>query len=373
MILWFIISVVLLVFYCLLILFYWYGYNRIPYSKELSQPAYKFSILIAARNEALNISKCLDAILQQNYPVNFYEVIVINDQSDDNTRAIVEDYMLKHNNVRLLNTASEQAEGKKMAVTMGFKYANHDYCILTDADCRVPNTWLMAFNSFLVNNQAQFIYAPVTFTGKSLFEKIQSLEFAGLVGIGAAAIQLKNPNMCSAANMLVKKSAFNAVNGYQGNLDIGSGDDEYLLHKIFKKYPNQVFFLKSYQAIVETGANATLKQLTDQRRRWVSKSTKYENRYITAVLVGAYLFNFSIAFNLIYGIFSHWFLWLGLIQLVIKALTEGAFLFFVTKLFNKQKLLWLLPLAEPLHIIYVLVIGIWANVKMYNWKGRDLK
>lgn len=372
MMLWFIISVILLAAYCLLILFYWYGYNRIPYSKELSPPGHTFSILIAARNEAANIGKCLDTILQQNYPKNYYEIIVINDKSEDNTAEIVTNYMHKHSNIRLLHTANEQIAGKKMAVTLGFKSATNDYCILTDADCSVPNTWLTAFNGFLVQNQTQFIYAPVTFTGKSLFEKIQSLEFAGLVGIGAAAIQLKNPNMCSAANMLVKKSAFSAVNGYEGNLEIGSGDDEYLLHKIFKKFPHQVYFLKSYQAIVQTGANATLKQLTDQRRRWVSKSTKYENRYITAVLVGAYLFNFSIALNLTYGIYNHWFLWLGVTQLVLKALTEGAFLFFVTKLFNKQKLLWLLPLAEPLHIVYVLVIGIWANINTYNWKGRDL-
>lgn len=370
---WFIICAVLLLLYCLLILFYWYGYNRIPYSKDWFEPKHSFSILVSARNEAENIAKCLDSILTQNYPTSLYEVIVINDRSEDETAAIVNAYVQKYSHVKLLHTTDKTYEGKKMAITYGFEQALYDYCILTDADCIVPNTWLIEYNSFLVTNPAQFIYAPVTFTGKTIFEKVQSLEFAGLVGIGASAIQLKNPNMCSAANMLVKKSAFDAVNGYQDNLDVSSGDDEFLLHKIFKKYPHQVYFLKSYKAIVKTGANVTLKQLTDQRRRWVSKSTKYENRYITAVLVGAYLFNFSIAFNLVYGIFNHWFLWMGLVQLALKTLTEGAFLFFVTKLFNKQKLLWLLPIAEPLHILYVLVIGIWANSNTYNWKGRNLK
>jgi len=73
----------------------------------------------------------------------------------------------------------------------------------------------------------------------------------------------------------LKKSIFE-VNGYADNMHVISGDDEFLMHKIFKKYPNQVQFLHQKEAIVLTGANGTLSQLTEQRKRWVSKSTKYE-------------------------------------------------------------------------------------------------
>jgi hypothetical protein len=211
------------------------------------------------------------------------------------------------------------------------------------------------------------VYAPVEFKAGNLFEKIQSMEFAGLVGIGGAAIRLKNPNMCSAANLLFEKSIFDEVEGYTGYDGIASGDDEFLMHKIFKRYPDGVHFLRNEKAIVYTSANTSLQQLADQRRRWVSKSTKYENRYITAILIAAYLFNLSVIVNLFVNTAF------GLWQLLAKTLTEGLFLYSVLRFFKRQNYLLFLPLAELFHILYVLIIGIWANMGTYTWKGRNVK
>jgi cellulose synthase/poly-beta-1,6-N-acetylglucosamine synthase-like glycosyltransferase len=211
------------------------------------------------------------------------------------------------------------------------------------------------------------IYAPVEFVANNVFQKIQAMEFAGLVGIGASAIRLKNPNMCSAANLVFEKSVFFEVGGYKGNDGIASGDDEFLLHKVFKYYPSQVVFLKDIEAIVHTSANASVKELTEQRRRWVSKSTKYENRYITAILVCAYFFNLSIV------LFTFIDIKMFAILLMCKMLSEGCLLFFVLKFFKKAHYLFLLPIAEFFHVIYVLVIGVMANIGTYNWKGRSLK
>jgi cellulose synthase/poly-beta-1,6-N-acetylglucosamine synthase-like glycosyltransferase len=256
---------------------------------------------------------------------------------------------------------------KKAAITTGISHASYEYIILTDADCEREQYWLRTINSFMVSSKAKFVYAPVLFKANTLFEKIQSLEFAGLVAIGGAAIELKNPNMCSAANLIFEKNVFNEVGGYYGNEEIATGDDEYLLHKVSKVYPNEVRFLKNREAIVTTSANQSLSALTDQRRRWVSKSAKYENRYITAILIAAYLFNASIVYHLIFN------LPIGLSLLSIKALTEGLFLYSVLSFFKRKQYILLLPLAEPFHILYVLIIGIWANLGTYNWKGRKVK
>jgi hypothetical protein len=211
------------------------------------------------------------------------------------------------------------------------------------------------------------VYAPVEFAAKNIFEKLQALEFAGLVGVGAAAMELKYPNMCSAANLIFEKKVFFEVNGYADNMHVISGDDEFLMHKIFKIYPNQVQFLHQKEAIVLTGANGTLSQLTEQRKRWVSKSTKYENRYITFILIMAYFYNISMVVNL----FIDWHL--AFHQIIFKTLIEGFFLVTILKLFGKTKLILLLPLAEIFHVLYVIIIGIWANFGTYNWKGRTHK
>jgi hypothetical protein len=178
--------------------------------------------------------------------------------------------------------------------------------------------------------------------------------------------------MCSAANLIFEKDAFLAVGGYKGNEHIASGDDEYLLHKIFKAYPHGISFLKDTRAIVKTSPNATVDELAQQRRRWVSKSTKYENRYITAILVGAYFYNISMPLNLILGFWNPSFWFILCIQFGLKMLAEGLMLGVVLKFFKETKLLLLLPLVQPFHIFYVIVIGIWANVQTYTWKEREL-
>ncbi|MBP9689988.1 MAG: glycosyltransferase [Bacteroidia bacterium] len=365
-------GVILLLFYVLLIGIYWIGWRLIkPFKNTTSNHLNKFSILIPARNEAEVITACIQSIINQNYNPNNYEIIIINDYSTDDTQMEVEGFIAKNKNyqIKLVNMVDDgkQRKLKKAAITAAIEQAINPYIVLTDADCTRKSNWLSTINNFIDANGSKLIYAPVEFKANNTFERMQSLEFAGLVGIGASAIQLKNPNMCSAANLIFEKDVFNEVGGYKGNDGIASGDDEFLLHKVFKRYPNKINFLKHIDAVVSTTANASIKQLTDQRKRWVSKSTKYENRYITAVMVGAYLFNFIVALLLIVN-FK-----MGLILLLIKAIVEGLFLFDVMRFFKRTTYLLLLPLAEPFHILYVLIIGIWGNIGTYNWKDRKLK
>ena len=365
------VSLILLAFYVLLIGIYWLGWLAIkPFGNKISSVNNKFSILVPARNEELVITHCLQSIINQNYDAACYEVIIINDYSTDDTAGVVSEFIKQNSNynIRLINMVDDgqQRKLKKAAITFAIEQSYHPYIILTDADCTRGKNWLATINNFIAENNSKLIYAPVEFKAENIFEKIQSLEFAGLVGIGASAIQLQNPNMCSAANLIFEKDVFNEIGGYKGNDGIASGDDEFLLHKVFKRYSDNIHFLKHIDAVVSTTANASIQQLADQRKRWVSKSTKYENRYITAVMVGAYLFNFMVALQLIIN------LKFGLILLLAKAAIEGLFLFDVMRFFKRQKYLLFLPLAEPFHILYVLIIGIWGNLGTYNWKDRKL-
>jgi cellulose synthase/poly-beta-1,6-N-acetylglucosamine synthase-like glycosyltransferase len=365
-------SALLTFFYVVLIVAYFISWEKIPYfTTNPSAIQLGYTIMVPARNEEYTIQKCLNDILAQQYTSSLFEIIVINDHSTDNTAKVVQSLIDSNpeHRIVLLNMEDdlEKRHLKKAAITYGISTARYDFIILTDADCERKPNWLTAINSFMQKSGSKMIYAPVLFKANTLFEKIQSLEFAGLVAIGGAAIELKNPNMCSASNLILNKKTFYEVGGYHGNENVATGDDEFLLHKFFKAYPDDVHFLKSRDAIVTTSANTSLRELTDQRRRWVSKSAKYENRYITAILVAAYLFNAGIVYHLIFNF------QFGLSILIIKALTEGIFLFSVLKFFKRKQYILFLPLAEPFHILYVLIIGIWANIGTYNWKGRQVR
>lgn len=368
---------VLVAGYSLLILAYFIGWLWI---KELTNADYTsaaqntFTILLAARNEEDVIEQALLSIANQNYPAELYEVIVLNDHSTDATAHIVNELIKQKNKTRFKLINGDQAgfRGKKEAIAYGVSIAKFQGIILTDADCTRGNDWLNAIDQFIQKNQSQMIYAPVCFTASNLFEDAQVLEFAGLVGIGAAAIALKNPNMCSAANLYFTKTAFIEVDGYKDKSHLASGDDEFLLHKVFKKYPQQVYFLKDKRAIVYTKPNRSLNQLAQQRRRWVSKSTHYDNRYITGILVAAYLMNFGVFFNLLAGIWFPALLYAGLVQVAVKMLVESVFLANVLNFFNLGRLVFLMPLVQPFHILYVIIIGVWANINTYTWKERNV-
>ncbi len=376
MITWYIVSYSLLAFYVILILIFWIGWILI---KQRTKPFQfenktKFTVLIPVRNEEELILENLNSLLSLDYPFDLFEILILNDHSTDRTGIITETF-IKNNPgfpLKLVDLSTYAfIKNKKDVITFGVNAAQTEWIVLTDGDCRRNSLWLKALNEFIVESDCKMIYAPVEFSSNGVFEHIQALEFSGLVGIGGAAIKLKKPNMCSAANLAFKKAVFVEMGGYDDNNHIASGDDEYLLHKVFKMYPNDVFFLKDLRALVSTSPNVSVEQLANQRRRWVSKSTHYKNRYITAILAGAYFFNLSILLNFIIGIFKQDFLVLGLIQIVVKALIEGLFLFDVLRFFKRSYLILFLLIAEPFHIFYVLIIGVWANLAGYNWKGRN--
>ena len=221
MIYWTITSYFLTAFYCCLIAFFYVGLlaiilrtkrqNKLPVSSVQNS----FSIVISARNEADFIGQCLQSIIDQNYDFEKFEIIVINDHSTDDTLTIINQFKIQNlipihrDKISIIDLADfEKINNKKQAITKGIELAKFDYIILTDADCTRGNNWLKTINQFINISHAKMVYAPVEFAAKNIFEKLQALEFAGLVGVGAAAMELKYPNMCSAANLVFEKKVF---------------------------------------------------------------------------------------------------------------------------------------------------------------------
>jgi cellulose synthase/poly-beta-1,6-N-acetylglucosamine synthase-like glycosyltransferase len=146
-----------------------------------------------------------------------------------------------------------------------------------------------------------------------------------------------------------------------------------LMHKIYKQFPDKVLFLKSPDAIVITKPMETLKEFFDQRIRWASKADKYTDKKITAVLIMVYLFNGWILIlglaSFFYNSIFYWFIGL----LFAKTIIELLFLYPVAKFFNKEKLLWWFPIAQPFHILYTIIAGWLGRFGTYKWKERKVK
>ncbi len=94
-------------------------------------------------------------------------------------------------------------------------------------------------------------------TSEHYYQYFNQLDFLTLQGITAASVYKRFHSMCNGANLAYERSAFYEVNGFNNIDNIASGDDMLLMHKIFKQYPDKVFYLKNRHAIVTTEPSYT--------------------------------------------------------------------------------------------------------------------
>jgi cellulose synthase/poly-beta-1,6-N-acetylglucosamine synthase-like glycosyltransferase len=382
------ITLFLLVPYVVLILYFrksWLGINEFIHARNFIENELPFvSVIIVARNEEKNIGDCIQSIMDQGYPRNKFEIIVTDDHSTDKTVSIVQAFQKE--NIRVLRLADFLEDSvlnsyKKKSIETALQFAKGEIIVTTDADCVAPRKWIETLVDFYKEKNAVFVALLVAFKNpspkdpflKKFFKIFQTLDFMALQGITGASVHKKFLNMCNGANLAYQKKAFYEVNGFQGIDQIASGDDMLLMHKIQQKYPERIFFLKSKDIIVETKPAETIKEFMNQRIRWASKTNKYTDKKIIAVLMLVYLLN---AWIFILGISSFFFqkaFYLFIISIVIKIISELFFLYPVARFFNKQKLLWWFIPAQPFHILYTLVAGWLGLFGSYQWKGRKVK
>ena len=341
-------------------------------------PQTKFSIVIPARNEAANIENCIAGILAQNYPSHLFELIVIDDFSEDETANIVGSIALQYNNVRLLRlqdfTKDENIVAyKKRAIEIAIEQANHPWIVTTDADCSFTNNWLASYDAYIQEHNCVMVAAPVSYKNTGSFMSVfQVLDFISLQGITAAAVGSGSHTLCNGANLCYSKEAFESVGKFSGIDHLPSGDDMLLMHKMKKSYPEKIGYLYAQDAVVTTAPSATLDLFIQQRIRWSSKALGYQDKIIFWILLLVYLVNFSLLVylpvNLIEtGNINNWLVFIG-----CKTLVELPFMYAAAKFFKQQKLLWWFLFMQPFHILYTVVAGWFGTFGSYKWKGRTV-
>jgi cellulose synthase/poly-beta-1,6-N-acetylglucosamine synthase-like glycosyltransferase len=354
-------------------------------------PPTRISVIVPARNEEPFIGACLTALAKQTYPADWFEVIVVDDHSTDRTAAIVQEFAAAAPSlsappvtaapihIKCIRLAEQPDSGtrtahKKWAIETGIKAASGDLIVATDADCRAHPDWLSTIAAFYEATGAKFIAAPVRIAGgpSSFLAVFQTLDFITLQGITAAAVHKRFHSMCNGANLAYEKKAFYEADGFKGIDAIPSGDDMLLMHKIYRLYPQQVFFLKHRHAIVTTSPETRWKGFFNQRIRWASKADRYDDKRIFWVLLLVYSINFLFAALLVAAFWNSWWLWLLLLLLAVKTVVEYPFVRSVAAFFEQQRLMVYFAALQPFHIGYTIVVGWLGKFGSYYWKDRKI-
>ncbi|MEM9024814.1 MAG: glycosyltransferase, partial [Bacteroidota bacterium] len=306
------------------------GWMRLRSSRSKTRPnapEISVSIIIPARNEARNITNCLEDMLGQDYPDPLLEVMVIDDRSTDNTAALVDAFQAEHPTMNLTLLAADRhttAAPKKAALQQGIAKASGTLIVTTDADCRFPPTWVRSLAQTVHDHGATVVLGPVLIHGPSLSGALQTLESLSLIAVTAGAAGCGQAVMANGANLAYARQAFQEVDGFQGIDHLATGDDVLLLHK-FKRHQRQsIRFDTSPGALVQTSPAIGWRAFLQQRLRWASKAKAYRDPFtlLTMTVVGA--FNLALAIGSVLALLEPTLVQPLLVSWAVKAVVDLA-------------------------------------------------
>ncbi|MFY0603096.1 MAG: glycosyltransferase [Flavobacteriaceae bacterium] len=372
---------IVLFIYCLCMLWLLIGFDKVS-TFNFSNTILKtpFTVIIPFRNEAKNLPLLLDSIKKLNYPKEYVEFIFVDDDSSDNSVRIIEDSFKKTDlnsvlpTIHIIKNKRVSNSPKKDAIQTAIELATHEWIITTDADCMLPKNWLNSYNIFIQQNTAVMIAGPVKYQiNHTLLEKFQLAEFHTLQAATIGSFGIKKPMMCNGANLAYTKTAFYAVNGFEGNNTIASGDDVFLFEKMHQQYTNEVHFLKSVEALVTTFPAKSWKGFIEQRIRWASKATNYQLIHTKFVGVLVFLMNLVIVISSFLFLFGKLSLLVFIISFTIKILIDSFLLQKFNFFFEKEKRIKIdvvNGIVYPFLSVFIVLLTICTG---YTWKGRHFK
>jgi biofilm PGA synthesis N-glycosyltransferase PgaC len=362
-------SLTALVLYVLKIQRYKRNWERYP---ELSSATGKtstgISVIIAFRNEASNLEALLSSLKRQVYPEALYEIILVNDHSDDGSEVFVRNFCETSTNIILISNEGKIA-GKKSAVKTGISNASHELIVTTDADCTMDEYWLATIARFYEEKNPDMIIGLVDIISETgFFEKFQEVEFLSLIAAGAGAAAGRRPIYCNAACFAFKKSVYKSMDDPLKEA-VSSGDDTLFMHAVKKNRKRSILLLKSAKAIVVTHGLSSWAGYFNQRRRWISKSRHYNDpdTVFTALLV--LLVNLCIIVTVTVFIMGRNY-WLFPILYTGKTTADFLFLKSFLRFYGKklQVILFMeYSMIYPFYVVYFAATGLLYG---YTWKGR---
>ena len=360
---------VLSLFYLAIIAVFTYGWFTLKKNERFdSVGTEKASVVVAVRNEEKNILSLLDALWQQTRGPQFFEVILVDDHSEDNTVTLIHDFTVSHPDMKI-KLLHASGTGKKQAISQGIETATNKFIITTDGDCIPHKQWIAKITDYFGKHQPKIILGPVVYSNeKGLWQQLFSLDFISLVASGAGSAGTGLPFMGNAANMAFDKTVFNNRHLQEG---YSSGDDVFLIHAIKNKYGNRsIQFLKDTRALVSTKAPENLASFFNQRLRWASKAKGYRDFWSLTVSWIVLLFNLGMVLLFVSGFFWNWMWAVWILFMAMKTFVDFPLLSGYAQFTGKSKqMLYLWPM-ELIYPFYIVMAGIGSLFVKYRWKGR---
>lgn len=259
--------------------YYLYFYLSVYLLKPQARTTTKqpVSIIICARNEAENLRNFLPAVLEQDYPD--FEVIVVNDCSEDNSYDILGKFMTEYPNLRIstVNKDPKFTHNKKFAQFIGIKAAKNDILLFTDADCQPESDkWIEGMTSHFTDKTSFVLGYGGYLNEKGFLNKFIRYDSATIamqyLGMAIRGI----PYMGVGRNLAYRRSVFFDNKGYGAHNHIISGDDDLFVNTNASKRNTSVEFRKGTHT--RSIPSSDLKEWILQKKRHLTTAPYYKFR-----------------------------------------------------------------------------------------------
>ncbi len=370
---------IIICLYVFLVIFILEKWKAIPSYVDTSVVGSKklpsFSFIIPVRNEEENITSCLNSIIKnKNIARVEFEIIVIDDYSEDETVSLIKSMCLEK--VKLIHlkdyiqTKDRINAYKKVALKHALAEAQNEYIIQLDGDVVIPSSYLETLFTVINNTDADFIAGPVLFNNSdTIITSFQQLDFIGMMGVTGAGIQSRSWYMANGANMIYKKELVQFNDSKQA-----SGDDIYTINKLSENKNTKILFLKNPNIIVHTKAQTNIRDLYQQRIRWATKNKNTSSLKMLMMMIVPFVNAFFLLIHIpLTWFFSSTALSLFFLHLFIKITVD---LIYLSEIGNDLKYSFKIRdflSSFILHPLYLVIIGsLSLLIKNYIWKGRTV-
>lgn len=339
-------------------------FNRKRYTLQPLQQPY-ISILIAARNEEHTILRCLQAIAALDYPAEKIEVLIGDDASTDDTRAVVEAFIQGKPHYRCFsitqNTGSS-TKGKANVLAQLAKRATSDFFFFTDADIAVPPQWVRAMLSE-VKEDTGVVTGITSIAGGSIWARLQAMDWLYALGLMQVVTDLKLPVSTMGNNMLLRRQAYEGVGGFEG-VSFSITEDIAIFNAIVRKgWDFRNIYDKSVLALSTPALS--FRDFLHQRKRWM-RGSMHLPLYMAIIFI-----LHSAYYPVLLPFFAYTSVGVALAIFCFKLLLQSLYVYICLRRLG-QSAPWWFYIAFEIYLVVssvILIIYFFLPLRIY-WKGR---
>jgi len=354
--------------YFISVLYLFTGLFRLKHQKN--DKIHFCSVIVAVHNEENNLEKCLNSLVNQNYPSDRFEVIIADDRSVDSTPQIISRFCQKYKNFRSVSVRpGEDAIPKKTALFRALDNARGEIILSTDGDCEQPQGWVRQMSSCFTDEVGMVIGHVAYFKPQNIWQGIDALDYLTHRALGAAFIGVNSVYTCTAANMAYRKVIFDKNRDGFKKLKIRPAEDNFILH-CAKNSGYKIAVATDSESIIQTQGATSFTHFLNQRFRWAAYGGNITTLGVKLFFIPALLFYLSIWIALFSAFFFPDLFPVLLWVITGKMLCDFLLIARYTSLYKIQYMIrYFLPLSL-IHPILSLVVALKGNLFSFTWKNR---